>query len=107
MKVPVAAAVTPRERRLRPLEYSNADPLKRFEFAEVAATLTSTWMAGMALSPTVFSGCLSGFHGNTPGNRRIGSFFSALDILAPLPVEERLPLAVTITSALGTESSPE
>jgi hypothetical protein len=54
MKVPVAAAVIPRERRLRPLEYSNADPLKMFEFDEVAATLTSTWIAGTVLSPTEF-----------------------------------------------------
>jgi hypothetical protein len=59
MKVPVAAAVTPSERRFRPREYSNADPLKRFEFAEFAATLTSTWIAGTVLSPTWFSECPS------------------------------------------------
>jgi hypothetical protein len=54
MNVPVAAAVTPRERRLRPREYSNADPEKMFELAEFAATETSTWIAGMALFPTAF-----------------------------------------------------
>lgn len=104
MKVPVAAAVTPRERRLRPREYSNAEPEKRLLFELVAATETSTWMAGIRLSPTAFSVCLFGSRGSTPDNRLSDSSSSASGIPS---IEEQLEEREKLTARLASPVEPE